>query len=262
MGGSSSRRHTEQPLSPIHSFRNEEMYAPQFSEDMYQNTVREESPVEVTAHLKDVKRGRLLFGTRTYPVALHGPMRKKLRCVNDGFTYLKIVPKDSGAGDEDYFNKALLDYEVKFGVPFTLRHSWEILKKSPKWWEQVVPKYSNPNVAKKSKTSGSSSFNTESGDASFNLNVDAEDEDENEVKEIPRTMGKDKARGSKKKGVGASGSSVNINDEAFAMLMVSELATQTQSIVAMKKEERDVYMEIKRREVDLRERELEMQAYR
>ncbi|GJT38790.1 retrovirus-related pol polyprotein from transposon TNT 1-94 [Tanacetum coccineum] len=243
MGGSSSRRHTEQPLSPIHSFRNKEMYTPQFSEDMYQNIVREESLVEVTAHLKDVKRGWLLFRTRTYPVALHGSMRKKLRCVNDGFTYLKIVPKviqgkrmdfgvraqDSGAGDEDYFNKALLDYEVEFG---------------------------------KSKTSGSSSFNTESGDASFNLNVDAGDEDENKVQEIPRTMGKNKARGSKKKGVGASGSSVNINDEAFARLMVSELATQTASIIAMKKEECNVYMEIKMKEVDLREREIEMQAYR
>ncbi|GKB38396.1 retrovirus-related pol polyprotein from transposon TNT 1-94, partial [Tanacetum coccineum] len=265
--------------------------------DMYQNTVREESPVEVTTHLKDAKRGRLLFGMRTYPVALHGPMRKKLRRVNDGFTYLKIVPKvtqgkrdgflgvrgvrlpgqrkqinqvvermiwahDSGAGDEDYFNKALLDYEVESGVPFTLRHCWEILKKSPKWWEQVVPKYSNPNAAKKSKTSGSSSFNTESGDASFNLNVDAGDEDENEVQEIPRTMGRDRARGSKKKGAGSSGSSVNINDEALARLMVSELATQTASIVAMKKEKCTAYMEIKRREVDLRERELEMQVYR
>ncbi|GKF16030.1 hypothetical protein Tco_0057492, partial [Tanacetum coccineum] len=128
--------------------------------------------------------------------------------------------------------------------------------------EQVVPKYSNPNASKKSKTSRSSSFNTESGDASFNLNVDVGDEDENEVQEIPKTMGRDKARGSKKKGVRSSGSSVNINYKALARLMVSELATQTASIVAMKKEERAAYMEIKKWEVDLRERELEMQAYR
>ncbi|GJX95841.1 hypothetical protein Tco_0351639, partial [Tanacetum coccineum] len=125
-----------------------------------------------------------------------------------------------------------------------------------------VPKYSNPNAAKKSKRSGSSSFNTESDDASFNLNVDVGDEDENEVQEIPRTMDRDKARGSKKKGARSSGSSVNINDEALARLMVSELATQTASIVTMRKKERAAYMEIKRREVDLRERELEMQAYR
>nr|GEZ00741.1 hypothetical protein [Tanacetum cinerariifolium] len=133
--------------------------------------------------------------------------------------------EDSRAGDEDYFNKALLDYEAEFRVPFTLRHCWEILKNSPKWWEQIVSKYTNLNAAKKSKTSWSSSFNTESGDASFNLNVDAGDEDENEVQEIPRTMGKDKAKGSKKKGARSSGSSMNMTDEALARLMVSELAT-------------------------------------
>ncbi|GKD04206.1 isoleucine--tRNA ligase, cytoplasmic-like protein [Tanacetum coccineum] len=56
------------------------------------------------------------------------------------------------------------------------------------WWvfaelfnKDIVYQRLKPNAAKKSKTSGSSSFNTESGDPSFNLNVDAGDEDENEV---------------------------------------------------------------------------------
>ncbi|GJT69953.1 hypothetical protein Tco_1029239 [Tanacetum coccineum] len=31
----------------------------------------------------------------------------------------------SGVGDEDYFAKALLDYEAEYGVPFTLRHYYE-----------------------------------------------------------------------------------------------------------------------------------------
>ncbi|GJZ28354.1 hypothetical protein Tco_0573001, partial [Tanacetum coccineum] len=142
----------------------------------------------------------------------------------------------SRAGDEYYYNKALLEYEAEFGVPFTLRHYWEVLKKSPKWWETKVP--------------------------SFNLNVDAEDEDENEVQEVPRAMGRDIAKGSKKKGTISSGSSVNMNDVTLARLMVSGLATQTASVIAMKKEERAAYMEIKMREVECRERELEMQAYR
>ncbi|GKF47560.1 hypothetical protein Tco_0137362, partial [Tanacetum coccineum] len=103
------------------------------------------------------------------------------------------------------------------------------------------------------KTFGSSSFNTESGDASFNLNVDVLDEDEIEVQEIPRTLGRDKARGLKKKGAKSTGSSMNMTDEALARLMVSELATQTASAMAMKKEERAAYMEIKRREVECRE---------
>ncbi|GKB38106.1 hypothetical protein Tco_0883048 [Tanacetum coccineum] len=243
---------------------------------MYQNTVREESPVEVTTPSKrrqkraatvrneDVPRctpwtteeeialckgwvhvsENSAKGHRTYDMVNGEWKMVRPNVARFCGVHANVLRRahDSGAGDEDYFNKALLDYEAEFG--------------------QVVPKYSNPNAAKKSKTSGSSSFNTESDDASFNLNVDVGDEDENEVQGIPRTMGRDKARGSKKKGVRASGSSVNINDEAFARLMVSELATQTASIVVMKKEERDVYIEIKRREVDLRERELKMQAYR
>ncbi|GKB89787.1 hypothetical protein Tco_0962059, partial [Tanacetum coccineum] len=88
------------------------------------------------------------------------------------------------------------------------------------------------------------------------------DDDENEVQEIPRTMGRDKALGLKKKGVGSSGSSMNMNDETLARLMVSELATQTASAIAMKKDERAAYFEIKKREVELREREFELQAYR
>ncbi|GKB40416.1 hypothetical protein Tco_0885358 [Tanacetum coccineum] len=103
---------------------------------------------------------------------------------------------DSGAGDEDYFNKALLDYEAEFGVQFTLCYCWEVLKHSPKWWEQEVSKFLNPNAAKRSKTSGSSPFNTVSDDASFNLNIDAGDEDENEVQEVPRPIRRDKVKGS------------------------------------------------------------------
>ncbi|GJX44116.1 hypothetical protein Tco_0260792 [Tanacetum coccineum] len=47
--------------------------------------------------------------------------------------------------------------------------------------------------------------------------------------------------------VGSSGSSMNMTNEALARLMVFELATETESAMAMKKEERATYMEIKRR---------------
>ncbi|GJV91040.1 hypothetical protein Tco_1538853 [Tanacetum coccineum] len=260
MGGSSSQRHTEQPLSPIPSFRNEELYSPQFSEDMYQNTVREDSPVEVTpppqpkpsrrrqkrtTTVRNEEVPRCTPWTNEEEIALckgwvhvsensaKGNARK-----TDGFwtevkdyvhkktnsdkrTYDMVCGKwktvrpnvarfcgvhdnvarmaqESGAGDEDYFNKALLDYEAEFGLPFTLRHCWEVLKYSPKWLKQVVPKYSKSS--KKSKTSGSSSFNTESGDASINLNVDAGDDDENEVQEIQEQWAGTKREARRRKG--------------------------------------------------------------
>ncbi|GJX57120.1 putative ribonuclease H-like domain-containing protein [Tanacetum coccineum] len=52
---------------------------------------------------------------------------------NGSTSHLEKTDMESGARDEDYFNKALLDYEAEFGVPFTLHHCWEVLKYSPKW---------------------------------------------------------------------------------------------------------------------------------
>ncbi|GJT67041.1 RNA-directed DNA polymerase, eukaryota, reverse transcriptase zinc-binding domain protein [Tanacetum coccineum] len=66
-------------------------------------------------------------------------------------------------------------------MQFTLRHCWKVLKVSPKWMESEVPKFlSHPQASKRYKTSGSSSFNMESGDASINLNVDVGDGEEHE----------------------------------------------------------------------------------
>ncbi|GKA10715.1 hypothetical protein Tco_0690148 [Tanacetum coccineum] len=231
---------------------------------MYQNTAHEESPVEVIApppKLSKRRQKRMVVvqnedaprcttWTNEEEITLckgwvhvsknsaKGNARK-----TDGFwievlAYLPNKTKqlgrrtahESGARDECYYNKALLDCEAEFGVQFTLRHCWEVLRYILKWWEQEVPEFLKTNAAKRSKTSGSSSFNTESGDASFNLNVDAGDEDENEVQELPSLIGKDKAKGWKKKGVGSSGSSVNMTDVTLARLMMSELAMQTQSV--------------------------------
>ncbi|GJZ96650.1 hypothetical protein Tco_0668984 [Tanacetum coccineum] len=75
-----------------------------------------------------------------------------------------------------------------------------------------------------------------------------------EKKELARPLDTDKAEGSKKKGAGSSGSSSSMNDEALARLMVPELA--------MKKKERLAFLEIRRRKVKIRERELAMQEYK
>ncbi|GJY04652.1 hypothetical protein Tco_0370592 [Tanacetum coccineum] len=53
-----------------------------------------------------------------------------------------------------------------------------------------------------------------------------------------------------------------MNDEAFAKLMVSELAMHNERAIGMKKEERLAFMEIKRMEVECHERELAMHEYR
>nr|GEU31594.1 hypothetical protein [Tanacetum cinerariifolium] len=127
--------------------------------------------------------------------------------------------KKSGTGDEDYYNRALLDYEAKIGVLFKLYNCWEDLKGSLKWMETEVLKFlamSGEDSGKRYKTSGSSSFNTDFGEASINLNVDVGDDEEDEVREIRRPIGRDKTNGSmNKKGQRALGSS-STNDDALA----------------------------------------------
>nr|GEV93973.1 hypothetical protein [Tanacetum cinerariifolium] len=155
------------------------MYSPQYSKDMYQNTACEESPVEVTAL----------------------PPKPSRRCQKR----MADVQIEDAPCCTPWTNKEeIVLCKAEFGIKFTLRHCWDVLKHNLKWWEQEVLNFLKPNASKRSKTSGSTSFNTESGDASFNLNVDAGDEDENEVQEVPRLIGRDKAKGSKKKGFSES----------------------------------------------------------
>nr|GEZ94838.1 hypothetical protein [Tanacetum cinerariifolium]GEZ97119.1 hypothetical protein [Tanacetum cinerariifolium]GFA03984.1 hypothetical protein [Tanacetum cinerariifolium] len=84
--------------------------------------------------------------------------------------------KESGASDEDYYARALVDYEVETETTFKLR-------------------------SKRYKSSGSSSFNIEFVKASINLNAKVGDDEEDEVKEIQRPIGKDKAKDVAKKRV-------------------------------------------------------------
>nr|GEU35171.1 hypothetical protein [Tanacetum cinerariifolium] len=116
--------------------------------------------------LEDAKSGRLKM--RMHHGRLHGQMRKKSKnhkkgsVMKDARFWTEVLQyfesktktpgrrtaQENGAGDEDYFNRELLDYEVEHEMQFTLRHCWEILK--------------------------------ESGDAGINLNVDVGDIEEYE----------------------------------------------------------------------------------
>ncbi|GJT78982.1 glutathione S-transferase T3-like protein [Tanacetum coccineum] len=166
------------------------------------------------------------------------------------------MAQESGAEDEDYVQRAIIHYEIKIGLPFKLRHCWEILKDRPKWQEIAIPKFATESGgSKRRKSSGSSSFNTESGEASINLNTNVGDNNEDEVQEIRRPEGRDKARAAgKNKGSKESGSST-MNEDALARLMVSEMTAQ-ETI------QHENFLEMKRREVECREREIATQKYR
>ncbi|GJR76277.1 glutathione S-transferase T3-like protein [Tanacetum coccineum] len=290
MGGSLSQRRTDPPVSPIHEFPIEDMYTSEFLDSFqlntgsFQETVREDSPVEVATSPPKTKkptRGRQKrtiqsddaprqvawtneeeialckgwvyvsenssvgntrkdvgfwcevlqymesktnqYGRRTYDMVNGKWKTVRPAVVRFCGVYGNVLRRlqESGASDEDYYAMALVDYEAETGTTFKLRHCWEILKGSPKWMQSEVPKFAakSGEGSKRYKTSGSSSFNIESGEASINLNANVGDDEEDEVQEIRRPIGRDKAKDvAKKKGSRASGSS-SMNDEALARLM-------------------------------------------
>ncbi|GJY49910.1 glutathione S-transferase T3-like protein, partial [Tanacetum coccineum] len=164
------------------------------------------------------------------------------------------MAQDSEAGDEDYIQKAMVHYQAECGLLFKFRHCWDVLKDSPGFKETVFPNFNqgSQGSSKRHKSSGSSSFNAESGDASINLNNTVDDEED--VLEIRRPEGRDKAKAAaKNKGSKASGSST-MNDDALARLMVTEMTTAEVA-------QREKVMELKRREVECREREIAAAEY-
>ncbi|GJU68253.1 zinc finger BED domain-containing protein RICESLEEPER 2-like protein [Tanacetum coccineum] len=202
------------------------------------------------SRLEVAQRGQIKTGR--HPVALHGPEEEVALC--KGWVHVSENSVVGNARKEcqfwirDYFTTTLLHYDVEFGVPFTLRHYWEVLRKSLKWIDSEVLKFDEKKKdVKRYNTSGSSSFNTESGDASINLSVDVGDNEEDEVHKLARPMGRDKAKVLKKKATRSSGSSSSMNEEALARLMLFELAMHNEHAMEMKKEECLAFLEIRRR---------------
>nr|GEX53631.1 hypothetical protein [Tanacetum cinerariifolium] len=150
----------------------------------------------------------------------------------------------------------MIHYQVETENTIKYRHCWEVLKNSPKWKETEVPKFAAEceGGSKRHKSCGSSSFNTESGDASINLNTNVGYNDEDEVQEIRRTVDRDKARAAAKNKVSKTSGSSTMNDHPLARLMVTE-------ITAQEKEEHLAFIEIKEREVECHEREVAAQEY-
>ncbi|GKA44800.1 hypothetical protein Tco_0737596 [Tanacetum coccineum] len=103
-----------------------------------------------------------------------------------------------GSGVHGEQNKTVWSSNVRYGEreiedghlwtiklkPFTFKyhHCWEILKDCPKWKQSELPKFAaeSGGGSKRYKSSGSSSFNTESREASINLNTNVGDNDEDE----------------------------------------------------------------------------------
>nr|GEX31922.1 RNA-directed DNA polymerase, eukaryota [Tanacetum cinerariifolium] len=236
-------------MSPINAFSVEELYSPPFSDSFQENIGYCKNPLLMNLRLNKsrphqrrrrrrrrpvtAKRGQ--FKAMMHPDKLYRQQRKKLHWL-----------KESGAGDEDYVQRALIHYEVEAGLLFKLRHCREILKDRLKWQEVALLNFATESgSSKRHKSYGSSSFNKESQEASINLNTNVGDNHEDDVQEIRRPGGRDKVRSAgKNKGLKASGSST-VNKDALTRLMVAVMT-------AREKEQREKFLKIKRRDVECR----------
>ncbi|GJZ63868.1 putative reverse transcriptase domain-containing protein, partial [Tanacetum coccineum] len=90
----------------------------------------------------------------------------------------------------------MIHYEHEIGVPFRYHHCWDVLKDSLKFQEITFPNFNqgSEGSSKRHKSTGSSSFNTESREANINLNTTVGDNDDDDVQKIRRPQGRDKNR--------------------------------------------------------------------
>nr|GEY43346.1 hypothetical protein [Tanacetum cinerariifolium] len=207
------------------------------------------------------------YGRRTYDAVLGKWKTVRPFVIRFSGIYSNVMrmAQESGVEEEDYVQRAMIHYETETGIPFKLFHCWEILKDRPKWQEIALPKFSTGSGgSKRHKSSSSSSFNAESGEASINLNTNVDNNAKDDVLEVQRPEGGDKARAKKnesgeasinlntnvddnakddvlevqrpegrdkaraarkKKGLKESGSS-SVNEDALARMMVTEMTTQ------------------------------------
>ncbi|GJT85482.1 reverse transcriptase domain-containing protein [Tanacetum coccineum] len=255
MGGSSSQPCTNTPLSPINAFSLGDLYTPQFSDSFQENTGYwqqpnpDDSPVEQVAtpptKKKKATRNRQKRVNQTEPAPLQTAWTTEEEiALAKGW---RSVYENSERGNM----RKKYGFWVEVSEYVESKTKKEVLKDNPKFQEIAFPNFNqgSQGSSKRHKSSGSSSFNAESEDVSINLNNNVDDEDD--VQEIRRLEGRDKA---KNKGSKVSGSST-MNDDALARLMVTEM---TAAEVA----QREKYMELKRREVECREREIAAAEYR
>nr|GEU30588.1 hypothetical protein [Tanacetum cinerariifolium] len=126
------------------------------------------------------------------------------------------MAQESGTRDEDYVQKAMVDYQAETGLPFKFRHCWDVLKDSPKFQDMAFP----------------------------NLNQGKFDD-----------QMRDKAKAAAKNKWSKASASSTMDDDAVAKLVVNEM-------IAAKVEQREAFIELKRREVECREREIAATEYR
>ncbi|GJT09857.1 hypothetical protein Tco_0856899 [Tanacetum coccineum] len=135
--------------------------------------------VEVMEYIESKTK---MEGRRTYDMVLGKWKSVRPAVVRFCGVYNNVMrmAQESGDGDEDYIQKAMIHYQAQTGLPFKFRHYRDVLKDNPKFTDIAFPNLSqwSQGSNKRHNSSGSSSFNTESEDANINLNNTVAGDDE------------------------------------------------------------------------------------
>ncbi|GJU88525.1 hypothetical protein Tco_1300948 [Tanacetum coccineum] len=228
MGGSSSQPRTDRVRSPINAFPLEELYTPDFSESLQENTGfwQALNPYKVSVEQVVTSPTKKKKATRN--------RQKKTSQSDDAPRQTPWTTEEEIALCKGWL---AVSENSKHGNSRKQGGFW---CEHPKRQEIAIPNFNTGSKggSKRHKSTGSSSFNTESGEASINLNTNVDNTDEDEVQEIQRRKGRYKARAAARKNKGSASSS--INEDALARLMVTEMGAQ-------EKEERLAFLEIKKK---------------
>ncbi|GJX33430.1 hypothetical protein Tco_0243285 [Tanacetum coccineum] len=189
MGCSSSQPHMKQPMSPIHSFSTEDMYSPQYSNSFqytasFQHTACENSAVEVAAPLQKSKptRGRQKRTAQKEdaPRSTAWTNEEEIKLCKGWVHVFKNSSVGNARRESGFWIEALRYLENK------TKASCRRTRVVPETNAMIRLDYEAEHEMTLHFVivGRSSSFNTESRDASINLNADVCDDDEDEVHEL------------------------------------------------------------------------------
>ncbi|KAL8246142.1 hypothetical protein R6Q59_007358 [Mikania micrantha] len=123
-------------------------------------------------------------------------MNQKVRRFNRIYSH-KWQTRRSGQSDAMIELESEDQYREQFNAPFTLKRSWEIMRKCPHWIR--IPTV-QPSASKRLKASSTDSPGTSDARVHINLNELDEKEDNDEIEDLTRPIGRDRAKNRPSKG--------------------------------------------------------------
>ncbi|KAL8232707.1 hypothetical protein R6Q57_002485 [Mikania cordata] len=117
-------------------------------------------------------------------------INRKVKRFNGIYSH-KWQTRQSGESDALIKSKAVDQFRQEFNTAFTLKRSWEIMRKCPNWVRISIVQ---PTTSKRSKASSADSPGSSDARVQINLHELIEEEDDDEIEDLTRPTGRDRAK--------------------------------------------------------------------